>query len=439
MAASGPSEKKPVTVDGVLRTYVTITCLSTLAASFIWGINTLFLLDAGLSITQAFAANAFFTAGQVLFEVPTGVVADMLGRRASYLLGSVALFVSTLLYLLLWRLHGSFLAWALVSILLGLGFTFFSGATEAWLVDGLTFANYGGTLEAAFAKGQIAAGAAMLTGTVTGGVVAQATNLGVPYLLRSITLALTFAVAFVWMRDVGFTRERSTSIPEKTRHILRASLQHGFRNAPVRWLMLAAPFEAGVGIYTFYAMQPYLLELYGHSGSYAVAGLAAAIVAGAQIVGGAIVPYAGRFFRRRTTLLVAGSVTSAATLALIGLAPGFVAALTLMGLWAVVFAATMPVRQAFINGLIPSRERATVLSSYNLLGSSGGVIVQPALGRAADVWGYSTSYLAGAVIEILALPFILLARRERAGSDLTQEDTLRGAWSQNRGMEESRD
>src|SRR5262247_1639055 len=98
----------------ILRTYVVLTSLSTLASSFIWGINTLFLLDAGLSVTQAFAANAFFTAGEVLFEVPTGVVADTLGRRASYLFGSATLFVSTLLYLLLWRLHGPFWAWALV-------------------------------------------------------------------------------------------------------------------------------------------------------------------------------------------------------------------------------------------------------------------------------------------------------------------------------------
>src|SRR5437867_3509202 len=271
MPASGPSEKKRDTDVGVLRTYVTLTFLSTLAASFIWGINTLFLLDAGLSITQAFAANAFFTAGQVLFEVPTGVVADVLGRRTSYLLGSATLFVSTLLYLLLWRLHGPFWAWAAGSILLGLGFTFFTGATEAWLVDGLKFTNYGGTLEGAFAKGQIATGVAMLAGTVAGGVVAQVTNLGVPYILRSVMLGLTFAVAFVSMRDVGFTPKRSASIPEEIRRILRSSLQHGLRNAPVRWLMLAAPFSAGVGIYAFYAMQPYLLELYGRSGSYAVA------------------------------------------------------------------------------------------------------------------------------------------------------------------------
>jgi MFS family permease len=409
--------KTRATVDGVLRIYVILTFLSTLAASFIWGINTLFLLDAGLSITRAFAANAFFTAGQVLFEVPTGVVADVLGRRVSYLLGSATLFVSTLLYLLLWRVHGPFLAWALVSILLGLGFTFFSGATEAWLVDGLKSAGYEGTLDAAFARGQIATGIAMLTGTLTGGVVAQATNLGVPYVLRSAALALTFGVAFVSMRDLGFTPKRSASLPQEIRRILQASLEHGFRNAPVRWLMLVAPFQAGVGIYAFYAMQPYLLELYGRRGSYAVAGLAAALVAGAQIAGGALVPYAGRVFRRRTTLLLAGSLTSAAALALLGLAPGFVAALALLSLWAIVFAATMPIRQAFINGLIPSEERATVLSSYNLLGSSGGVVVQPALGRVADLWGYSTSYLVGAGVEILALPFLLRARRERARTD----------------------
>lgn len=268
-----------VTAGQMLKTYVTLTLLSTFASSFIWGINTLFLLDAGLTITQAFAANAFFTAGQVLFEVPTGVVADALGRRVSYLLGSATLFASTLLYLLMWQITGPFWAWAAISMLLGLGFTFFSGATEAWLVDGLNFAKYEGTLESAFAKGQIAAGIAMLTGTVAGGAIAQVTNLGVPYILRAIMLALTFLVAFILMRDVGFTPRKSASVLRAMRSIVTSSFDHGFRDPPVRWLMLAAPFSVGVGFYAFYAMQPYLLELYGRSESYAIAGLAGAIVA----------------------------------------------------------------------------------------------------------------------------------------------------------------
>ena len=71
-----------------------------------------------------------------IFEVPTGIVADTVGRRASYLLGTLTLTAATLLYVPLWQVEAPF--WrAIVSLLLGLGFTFFSGAVEAWLVDAL--------------------------------------------------------------------------------------------------------------------------------------------------------------------------------------------------------------------------------------------------------------------------------------------------------------
>ena len=156
--------------EQMLRTYLTLTLVSTFASSTIWGIDTLFLLDAGLTVAEVFTANACFTAGMVLFEVPTGVIADRFGRRMSYLLGSATLTGATLLYLLMWQIHAPFLAWAAVSMLLGLGRTFFSGATEAWLVDGLNASGHEGSLESAFAKGQIATGVAMLSGTVTGGV-----------------------------------------------------------------------------------------------------------------------------------------------------------------------------------------------------------------------------------------------------------------------------
>jgi MFS family permease len=405
----------------ILKTYVALTLLSTFASSFIWGINTLFLLDAGLGITHAFAANAFFTAGQVLFEVPTGIIADTLGRRVSYLLGSATLFASTILYLLMWQTSGPFWAWAVVSMLLGLGFTFFSGATEAWLVDGLKAAKYKGTLESVLAKGAIASGVAMLTGTLAGGVIAQFTNLGVPYILRAIMLLLTFMIAFVFMRDEGFTPRKSSSFLNETRSVFKSSLKYGIRSPPVRWLMLSAPFAGGVGIFAFYAMQPYLLELYGGPESYAIAGIAAAIVAGAQIIGGLIVPYAGTLFHRRTTLLLVGSALSAAALVLMGILPIFWVVLVLLAVWSIVFAATGPIRQSYINGLIPSEQRATVLSSDNMLSSSGGVAFQPALGKVADVWGYPASYIASAAIQFLALPFIVLALRVRVPSDIIQE------------------
>ena len=86
-------------------------------------------------------------------------------------------------------------------------------------------------------------------------------------------------------------------------------------------------------------------------------------------------------------------------------------------LWALMFSAIRPIRQAFINGCIPSQQRATVLSFDNLLGSAGGVASQPALGRAADVWSYGTSYLLTAIISAVALPFFGLAKRERSPGD----------------------
>jgi MFS family permease len=401
----------------VQRVYLVLILFNTLAASFIWGINTLFLLDAGLNATAAFAANALFTAGMVLFEVPTGVVADTWGRRISYLLGSLTLAVSTILYWLAWQMQAPFWAWAVTSVLLGLGFTFFSGATEAWLVDALKFTGFKGNLESVFAKGQIVAGSAMLSGSVLGGLVAQWTNLGVPYILRGLALVVTFVIAFVYMRDWGFIPKPGRHPVREMKHVLRSSVHFGLGNPPVRWMMLAEPFSFGVGIYAFYAMQPYLLELYGDEQAYSIAGLAAAIIAGAQIIGGMAAPRVRLLFRRRTSAILAGLLIEGGLLALLGVTTAFWVAVGLLVLWGLTAAAALPIRMAYMNGLIPSEQRATVLSFDNLLGSSGGVVIQPALGKVADVWSYSTSYLVAAGVHLLGVPFVVLARRARGVSD----------------------
>ena len=401
----------------IQRVYLTLTLGNTIAASFIWGINTLFLLDAGLSNLEAFAANAFFTAGMVLFEVPTGVVADGWGRRTSFLLGTMALAGSTYLYYVLWQISAPFWMWAVVSVLLGLGFTFFSGAVEAWLVDALRYSGYEGGLETVLGRGQMAQGIAMLVGSVAGGVIAQATDLGVPFLLRVLVLVAMFAVAFRLMHDVGFSPDRSARPVEATRAVLSASLENGLKNRPVRYVMLAAPFTAGVGIYVFYALQPFLLELFGDPKSYSVAGLAAAIVAGSQILGGWLAPHLRGLFHKRTSVLILTGVIGGAILLALGFTRLFWVALVLLALWAVMGSAALPVRQAYVNDMIPSKQRATVLSFDSLMGSSGGVVVQPLLGRSADLYGYPASLAIAGVIELLAVPFLLASRRQAPVAD----------------------
>lgn len=257
----------------------------------------------------------------------------------------------------------------------------------------------------------------MLVGSVSGGFIAQFTNLGVPYLLRSSMLVVTLVVAALLMHDVGFSPHRGKEPLDEVGRVLRASLDAGFRNRPIRWVMLASPFSMGVGVYAFYAMQPYLLELYGDPEAFGVAGLAAAVLAGAQIIGGLSVFFVRRLFRNRTTALVAGGLIGTSALLLIGLTDRFWIAVALLVVWALTFSATAPMRQAYVNGLIPSGQRATVLSFDALMGSSGGVAAQPALGRVADVWSYSASYAVAAGIQALAIPFLVLARLEKAPSD----------------------
>jgi MFS family permease len=401
----------------IQRTYLGLLLGNTLAASLIWGINTIFLLDAGLSNFEAFAANAFFTAGMVVFEVPTGVVADTVGRRASYLLGTLTLSASTLLYVLLWQLSAPFWQWALASVLLGLGFTFFSGAVEAWLVDALTATGYTGQMETVFGRGQVVTGVAMLTGSVAGGFVAQQVNLGAPFVLRAAILLVMFAVAWRLMHDVGFTPNKGSRPLTEMRRIASASIEYGWRAPAVKWVMVQALFTGGVSFYVFYALQPFLLELYGDPEAYQIAGIVAAIVAGAQIIGGFAAPLVRRMFHRRTSALIVAISLTAAVLAVIGIVENFWFVLGMIVIWGLLFAAATPIRQTYLNGLIPSEQRATVLSFDSMIGSTGGIVTQPALGRAADVWGYGPSYAIGAGISALAVPFLALARRQNAPAD----------------------
>lgn len=411
----------------VQRVYLTLLLGNTLAASLIWGINTLFLLDAGLSNFEAFAANAFFTAGMVVFEIPTGVVADTVGRKASYLLGTITLAATTGLYWMLWLWHAPFLWWAIVSVLLGLGFTFFSGAVDAWLVDALAFRGYTGSLESVFGRGLVVSGVAMFTGSVLGGVVAQATNLGVPFALRAAVLVVMFGFAALVMKDLGFSPDRSTGPLRATRTVLAESIEHGLKRRAVRWVILSAPFASGVGFYAFYALQPYLLQLYGDPAAYSIAGLAAAALSLAQVAGGVLAPRLRALFALRTTTVIGASVASAVVLVVLGLTNLFWFAVVLLVVWGFVFAVAGPVRQAYLNDMIPSRQRATVLSFDSLFGSLGGVFIQPALGRAADLGGYGTSLMIGGLIELIGIPILFGSRRQHDPADARSIPTDPGA------------
>jgi MFS family permease len=96
---------------------------------------------------------------------------------------------------------------------------------------------------------------------------------------------------------------------------------------------------------------------------------------------------------------------------MIGVFESFWAVIALTTAWGMLFAATLPIRQAYLNDMIPSAQRATILSFDSLMDSAGGVWGQPVLGRAADAWGYAPSYVVAGGISALGVPFLALSRR----------------------------
>src|SRR4029453_10228020 len=181
---------RAMTPGSVVRVYLVIAGLFTLSASLIWGVNPLFLLDAGLDIFGVFIAGAAFTAGNVLFEIPTGVVADTVGRRASFLFSASILCVGTLAYVGIPRVASNpLILFTAASVFLGLGFSFYSGAVEAWLGDAAPAPRFEGNLDTVFSRGAMVSGAAMLVGTVGGGLLGQL-DLSIPFVARSSLLAL---------------------------------------------------------------------------------------------------------------------------------------------------------------------------------------------------------------------------------------------------------
>lgn len=404
--------------QGVTRSYLLIVGLYTLSASVIWGVNTLFLLDAGLTILEVFVANAAFTAGMVIFEIPTGVVADTAGRRASFLLSIITLLLGTVAYVALAAAGAGVVAFSLVSVVLGLGFTFYSGAVEAWVVDALDATGYTGSLDRVFARGGFVTNAAMLVGTVGGGILGSV-DLAVPFVVRSVLLAAVFIVAFVAMKDIGFER-RAVSVreyPAEMRRIARAGLTYGWDRRSVRLIMIVTFLQYGVFYWVFYAWPPYLLDLLGRDAVW-MAGIVAGGIAGSMMVGNGLVEILARTCRKRTTLLIWAIALQGVLAVGIGLAPTFWVALPLLLVSTGAMGVVEPVRQAYLNQVIPSQERATVLSFNSMAGSLGGVGSQVGLGMVSQAFSIATAFVVSGAVTLSSLVPLGALRRLHEDADV---------------------
>ena len=388
----------------VIRSYLVINALFTLSASLIWGINTLFLLDAGLTIFEVFLANAAFTAAMALFEVPTGVVADTRGRRISFLFSEATLALGTLAYVAVAAIGGGLLLFCLAGVILGLGFTFYSGAVEAWLVDALKATGYQHTLDGVFARAATVSSIAMIVGTIGGGVLGQV-HLSIPYLVRVALLLMAFAVGYRTMHDIGFTPRtlRFKGIVGEMRKVGRAGITYGWQAPAMRLLVMESFLVWGFFAWAWYAWQPYFLELYGENAIW-LSGLIAALFSLAGIAGNTLVRRLAIPGRRRTTILIGASAVTTATMVATGAIQSFWVTVPIFLIGAVAGGVLQPVRQTYLHSSIPTSERATLVSFDALMGSLGSVGGQAGLGYLSQERSIPAGFVVGGLATVLAIP-----------------------------------
>ena len=136
--------------------------------------------------------------------------------------------------------------------------------------------------------------------------------------------------------------------------------------------MLASLVQTGFLTWAFYASQPYLLDLLDSDAIW-IAGLVASAIALSTITGNQLVQVLSRRCGRRTTLLIGAAVVETCAAVVLGLAGSFWVALPALLFVTASIGVTSPVRQAYLHQVVPSEQRATVVSFDSLVANAGGV------------------------------------------------------------------
>ena len=148
---SSSRESKYVLRPSAYATWLAYQAAESFATRLAWTVAPIyFVLEIGMSPLELVLAGTAFEVAYFLFEVPTGVVADTYGRRASVIVAQVVMgagFIAT-------GLVEGVLVILLAQAVIGFGWTFKSGAIDAWLADEIGLERLGVGVSARSAGGQ---------------------------------------------------------------------------------------------------------------------------------------------------------------------------------------------------------------------------------------------------------------------------------------------
>ncbi len=215
------------------------------------GTTVLFEQKLGLSYAQIFTLDAIYMLMFILFEVPSGALADLMGRKRTMLAGLAVLIVGAIAT----GNAQNFLHLFLSSLIWALGFSLISGSSEALLYDSLKddklFHRISGRALSFSIIGLALAGAV--------GPLLFTRHFRLPYLTSALPFAAALA-AMVLYREAAPASMQPFSAGNYARQI-RDGAGKAFADRFVLWSMGAMAIVFAVS-YTFTSSyQPYLIQV----------------------------------------------------------------------------------------------------------------------------------------------------------------------------------
>lgn len=419
-----------ITTTTIRRRYAVVVFLIWFATALPMALQVLLAQARGLSLGQIGLAMGAYSLVIVALEVPTGGLADAVGRKRVALVAHALAAASSLVVLLAF----SFPALLAAMVLYGVSRALSSGALDAWFVDALRAADPEIDLQPALAGIESVTLAALGLGALAGGALPRLFPALPPDGAAVLSpLAIPLVAALVVRLALLPVIARLIHEP---RPAAVAGWRAGFRAVPalvgeaaalsranVRlvWLMVAS-FVAGfaiLGLETFW--QPFFAALPAAGGEGVPSLLFGAIMAGSFLaaVGGNVL--AGRLSRRlgRRQALVAGlaRLLQGGFLLALAASAGLVPATGFF--WLVYLTAGIGAspHATLVNDEIPAERRSAMLSVQSLAAYGGSFVGGAVLGWAAEVWSIGAAWgVAGLLVVASVIPYWLLDRsRARAG------------------------
>src|SRR5262250_4033503 len=214
------------------RTYYVISCLYRLSWSALGPTYALFLLGRGLDILQVNLVLAVYLITICLFEVPTGAVADVFGRKASFILSCVVRAVAFGLYFF----ADGFAQFVVAEFIDALGTTLATGAFDAWAIDGMRVEGDERPVDRVFARANMFGQATAIIGGFAAAQLAER-DIALPWLIGTSGFLVCATVGAIVMREQRLpSRARSAHRSVEPRPSIAETMREGLaavHGAPV--------------------------------------------------------------------------------------------------------------------------------------------------------------------------------------------------------------